>query len=468
MTAISATTPRRSSELRLLLFAVLIAMATYATVELAHNERVTGGVLAYGGALAALFIGAHVAIRRLAPAADPVLLPIAAVLNGLGLVVIHRLDLAAQDRARQFGSAPPDALAPLQLAWTAVGLVLFVGVLALIRDHRTLDRYRYTFVAVALGLILLPAVLPARFSELNGARIWVRVAGFSIQPAEFGKLALIVFFASYLVAKREVLSLATRRVLGFTLPRARDLGPVLTAWLVSLALLIRERDLGSSLLFFGIFIVMLYIATERTSWLLIGVGLFLVGTIAAYQLFGHVQVRVETWLDPFADAGNRGFQLTQGLFGLATGGLTGTGLGLGQPEAVPYAATDFIFDAIGEELGLIGLVAVLVLFLLLVSRGMRVGLGVRDDFGKLLAGGLAFAVALQVFVVVGGVTRLIPLTGITLPFVSYGGSSLVANYALVALLLRVSDAGRNTPPVEPVRAGAAAELGDDTTQVVHP
>jgi len=464
---VTATTldrlPRRASELQLLVVAVLLAMAAYAAVSLAHDERVDGAVLKYGAGLAVLFGLAHLAVRRLAPAADPVLLPLAAALNGLGLAMVRRLDLAAMDTARARGVDAPSALAPRQLLWTAVGTALFVAVLALVRDHRTLDRYRYTAMAAGLALLLLPA-LPVIGTEINGARIWIRVGSLQFQPAEVAKLCLIVFLASYLVAKREVLSLASRRVAGLNVPRARDLGPVLLAWGASLLVLVREKDLGSSLLFFGLFVVMLYIATERTSWLLIGLGLFSAGTLVAYTLFGHVRERVETWLHPFADAADNGFQLTQALFGMATGGIIGTGLGRGRPDAVPEAETDFIFASLGEELGLVGVVAVLAVFTLIVARGVRVGLGVRDDFGKLLAGGLAFAVALQVFVVVGGVTRLIPLTGVTLPFVSYGGSSLVANYALIALLLRVSDAGRvrEASPVVPT----GAELTGEMTQVL--
>jgi cell division protein FtsW (lipid II flippase) len=454
---------RRRTEAVLLAFAILVAMAASAAVDAAHDGRVTANVLGYGAALAALFGVAHLAVRVLAPAADPLLLPCAALLNGVGLVIQRRLDLAALDRATQLGRKPPTAHAGQQLLWTLIGVLLFAGLLAVVRDHRSLDRYRYTFAAAGLALLLAPSVLPARFSEVNGARIWIRVAGFSLQPSELAKLCLIVFFASYFVAKRELLSLATRRVAGLNLPRARDLGPVLLAWLASLAVLVREKDLGSSLLFFGIFVVMLYVATERTSWLLIGVALFSAGAVTAYKLFGHVRTRVDIWLDPFQDASNRGYQLTQGLFGLATGGLTGTGLGNGRPETVPYAGTDFVFATIGEELGLVGVVAVLTVFALFVSRGIRVALGVRDDFGKLLATGLAFAVALQVFVVVGGVTRLVPLTGITLPFVSYGGSSLIANYVVVALLLRISDAGR-TPAATP--AANDAELTGELTQVV--
>jgi cell division protein FtsW (lipid II flippase) len=460
-TATVAATHRRGRELRLLMLAVLVAVAAYAALGLAHDERIGGDTLTYGASLAALFGIAHLTVRRFAPAADPLLLPLAALVNGVGMVVVRRLDLAALDRARTAGRAAPEAFAPRQLVWTVIGITAFVGVLVLIRDHRVLDRYRWTAALAGLVLLLLPA-LPVLGTEINGARIWIRIGPVQFQPAEVAKLLLIVFFASYLVAKREVLALATRRVAGLNLPRARDLGPVLLAWAGSLLVLIREKDLGSSLLFFGLFVVLLYVATERTSWLLIGGALFAGGTLAAYTAFGHVRERIDTWRDPFADTADAGFQLTQALFGLATGGITGTGLGRGQPDAVPEARTDFVFAAIGEELGLVGVTAILVVFALLVARGFRTALGVRDDFGKLLATGLAAALAIQVFVVVGGVTRVIPLTGITLPWVSYGGSSLVANWALVALLMRISDAGRSpaAAPALPSRddPGATGEM----------
>ena len=451
---------RRGTELALLLFAVVLVVTAYSVVDATMDDSLSSAVWRYGAFFAGIYAVAHVVIRRLAPYADPLILPCVALLNGLGLVLIRRLDLAEQADAAQDGQPIPGGDASVQVVWTCIGLALFVAVLLIVRDHRALARYAYTLAAAGLAFLALPAVLPSRFSEVNGAKIWIRVAGFSIQPGEFAKLALMVFFAAYLVQKRDVLSLASRRVLGIDLPRGRDLGPVLVAWGLSLLVLVGEKDLGTSLLFFGIFVVMLYIATERTSWLLIGVGLFMAGALIAYQLFGHVQDRVTVWLHPFDYRDDEGYQIVQSLFGLGTGGLFGTGLGGGRPETVPFAKTDFIIATIGEELGLVGLVALLVIYVLVVVRGFRTALTVRDSFGKLLASGLAFVLAWQVFIVVGGVTKLIPLTGLTTPFLSYGGSSLVANFALVALLLRISDQARRPPP------DLAPVTDDDTTQVV--
>ena len=457
---------RRGTELVLTAAAVLIAVLAYAAVGIGVDGSVPAGTLGYGLGLAVLFLGAHLVVRLVAPYADPLVLPAVALLNGLGLVLIRRLDLAAAERAVQTGREVPGADAPLQLVWTAVGVVGFVAVLLVVRDHTRLARYTYTAAAVGLVLLMLPA-LPGIGRTINGARLWVRVGPMTVQPSEAAKLLLILFFAGYLVAKRDVLSLASRRVMGLDLPRARDLGPVLLAWAASLAVLVRERDLGSSLLFFGIFVVMLYIATERTSWLLIGLGLFAGGAALAYAAFDHVQRRVDTWLSPFAYVESSGYQLVQGLFGMGTGGLTGTGLGQGSPGTVPYAKTDFIMATVGEELGVAGVMAVLLLFLLVVERGLRAALSCRDSFGKLLAAGLSFALGLQVFVIVGGVLGLIPLTGVTLPWLSYGGSSVVANWALVALLLRVSDAARSPAP-SPVAPGAArVALEEAQTTVVR-
>jgi cell division protein FtsW (lipid II flippase) len=418
----------------MLLFAVIIALAAYADVGLTRSQRVPPDILTYGLGLGALVLLAHIAIRLFAPYADPLFLPCAALLNGLGLVLIHRLDLVAPKATRSD--------ATLQLAWSAVGVVGFIGFLVIVRDHRRLQRFTYTSMLLGLVLLAIPSVLPARFSEVNGARNWIRFAGFSIQPGEFAKVLLVIFMAGYLVAKRDALALAGRRFMGIDLPRARDLGPVVLAWLVSVGLLVRGRDLGMSMLFFGFFILMLYIATERLSWLIIGTLLFLGGTYVAYHLFGHVRERFEIWLHPFAHAQGSGYQLVQGLYGFATGGLMGTGLGNGRPDLVPFANSDFIMATIGEELGLTGLMAILLVYVVIVSRGLRAALSVRDSFGKLLAAGLSVCLAVQVFVVVGGVMRLIPLTGITTPFLSYGGSSLVSNWILLAILVRISDAGR--------------------------
>jgi cell division protein FtsW (lipid II flippase) len=458
--AVSAAPPkRRGTEAALLGFAVLITVVAQCIVDLTITGSLRPEMAAFSAWITALWVVAHLAIRAWAPYADPLLLPAVALLVGLGLTVIHRLDLAAE----QVDSAVTREDAPVQLVWATLGVALFVAFLVIVRDHRTLSRYAYTLALVGLALLALPAVLPASISEVNGAKIWIRLAGFSIQPGEFAKICLVVFFAAYLVDKRDVLALASRRVAGLELPRGRDLGPVLLAWVLSILVLVFERDLGSSLLLFGIFVVMLYIATERSSWLLIGVGLFAGGALIAYQVFGHVRARVDTWLDPFAYQDGAGYQLVQSLFGLGTGGIFGAGLGGGRPDQVPIAKSDFIASAVGEELGLFGLVAVIVVYLILVERGLRTSLIVRDAFGKLLAAGLAFAVAWQVFVVLGGVTGLLPLTGLTTPFLAYGGSSLVANFVLVALLARISDAARR--PATP-QATPPPRLGDAPTEVV--
>ncbi|MEV0356094.1 FtsW/RodA/SpoVE family cell cycle protein [Nocardia sp. NPDC050697] len=457
-------TTRRNAELLLLGFAAVITTASLFLVEASQEQSITWEIAKYGLAYLALFGIAHLAVRRFAPYADPLLLPIAALLNGLGLVLIHRLDLAAAQSAAYNGSEAPSPDANSQVLWTAIGMIVFIGVLVVLRDYRTLARYSYTLGLVGLVALAIPALLPGRFSEANGAKIWIRLPGISLQPGEFAKILLIIFFASVLVARRDLFTVAGKRFLGMEFPRARDLGPILVVWIVCIGVLVFEKDLGTSLLIFSTVLVMLYIATERVGWLLIGFSLLGVGFVFAYQLFGHVRVRVDTWLHPFEDYSNTGYQISQSLFGLATGGLAGTGLGSGRPSQVPFAKTDFIVTTIGEELGLIGLAAVLILFLMLVVRGLRTALAVRDSFGKLLAAGLAFTIAVQVFVVVGGVTKLIPLTGLTTPFVSYGGSSLLANYALLALLIRISDAARAPAPV--ARREPAAPLAEAQTEMI--
>jgi cell division protein FtsW (lipid II flippase) len=437
---------RRRTELLMLAFAVAVVLLAYANVGLGLNGKLPAGLVTYGLAYAVIVLAAHLAVRRLAPWADPLMLPLAALLNGLGLVMIYRL----QQSGRGGNPGNPVTLmtsstTAYQVIWSAAGVAAFVAVLVVIREPRILQRYTYTLGAVGLVLLAIPAVIG---TSINGAKVWVSIGGFSIQPGEFAKLALAVFFAGYLVAKRDVLALAGRRVLGIDLPRGRDLGPVLIAWAASLLILVFETDIGQSALFFGLFVAMIYIATQRTSWLLIGVGLFLFGSFVASKLFGHVGQRITDWLHPFAgtNATNSAYQLVQGLEGMGFGGILGTGLGHGQPYFVPLVQSDFIITGFGEELGLTGLMAMLIIFGLIVQRGLRAAVAVRDPFAKLLAGGLSFVLALQVFIIVGGVTRLIPLTGITTPFLSQGGSSLVASWALIALLMRVSDTARRPAP----------------------
>lgn len=455
----------RGIELVLLAFAAVLTTGALILVEANQEQELTRELLFLGAAYLGLFTVAHLAVRRFAPYADPLILPAVALLNGLGLVMIYRIDLAKAARAVERGLDVPTSLYTRQVAWTAVGLLLFVGVLWLVRDHRKLASYAYTAGFAGLILLALPGVLPSSISEVNGAKIWLRLGIFSIQPGEFAKILLIVFFAAYLVQKRELFSTAGRTFLGMEFPRARDLAPLLVAWAFSIGVLVLERDLGTSLLFFGIVLVLLYTATERVSWLIIGLSIFAAGGVVAYQLFGHVRVRVQVWLDPFADFDGSGFQIGQALFGLGTGGLGGTGLGAGRPELVPFAESDFMLSSLGEELGLIGLAAVLVVYLVMITRGLRSALAVRDSFGKLLATGLAFTLALQVFIVAGGASKLIPLTGLTLPFLSYGGSSLVANYALIALLLRVSNAARSPLPRRP--AAPLPPIAEAGTELVE-
>lgn len=441
---------RRNVELVLLIFAIAVAASAYAIVGLAVQGAVPQDWWLVGGGLALLVLSVHVVLRWRATYADPVMLPIATVLNGLGLVMIHRLDLA-----HHFNNST--SLATRQLVWSAIGIACAIAVIVFVRDHRALARYTYTAMIAGFVLLLLP-LLPGIGREVRGARIWIGLGPLTFQPGELAKILLALFFAGYLVTARDSLSLVGRKVLGLQLPRGRDLGPILVAWLASLGVLVFESDLGTSLLFFGLFVAMLYVATERISWIVIGLLLFAAGAFLAWTLFAHVQVRVSIWLHPFDPANvATAYQPIQGWYGMASGGLLGTGLGQGRPDLVPFAQSDFIVAAIGEELGVAGLFALLVLYGMLVERGLRTAVGVRDGFGKLLAAGLAFSIALQVFVVVGGVTRLIPLTGLTAPFLAYGGSSLVSNWIIVALLLRISDSARRPPESVPSVAEEMAQ-----------
>jgi cell division protein FtsW (lipid II flippase) len=454
----SATAPvkartGRAAEAGMLVFAVIVVAAAEAVVEATRTGKIGTDVGLYAGVAAAVGFVTHLTVRLRARYADPIMVPCVVLINGLGLVMIHRLDLGLKQSADEGGPHYFGPSAPTQMVWTALGVALFVGLLLVLRDHRSLARYGYTIGLAGLVFLAVPSVLPARYSEVNGAKIWIRAFGFSLQPGELAKIALCIFASAYLVGKRDVLSLAGRKVLGLELPRGRDLGPVLVAWLICIGVLVLGHDLGTSLMFFGLFVVLLYVATERVSWLIIGLLLFAGGTVAAYHLFGNLRTRVDVWLHPFNYV-DTGYQIRQSLFGLGTGGIFGTGLGGGRPESVPVVKSDFIISAFGEEIGLFGLVALLVVYGLLIFRGLSAALLVRDAFSKLLATGLSFSLGLQLFVVVAGATKLLPETGLTTPFLSYGGSSLVANYILLALLIRVSDAARrpNTGKPEPLPA----------------
>jgi peptidoglycan glycosyltransferase len=418
--------PGRGAELGLGALAAVVTGGGYTLVALADGTDLPPDLPALLGAIVGLYVVAHLAVRRFAPRAERTLLPLVALLNGVGFVTIARLDRE---------------LARIQSAWVAIGVGAFVLTLALVRDTRLLERYRYTCMLLGIGFLLLP-LAPGLGRTLNGARLWASIGPLNFQPGEAAKVLLVVFFAAYLVEQRAVLAEGSTRLGRLRLPAPRHLGPLLLAWGVSIVVMVMERDLGSSLLFFAVFAAMLYMATERLTYVVAALLLFVGGAAVAYQLFDHVQVRVSTWLDPWPEAQSAGYQIIQSWYAFGTGGAFGTGLGLGNPDKIPNAATDFVFSAVGEELGLLGTLALLAAFLLLVGSAFRIAVDAGRLFPKLFAAGLATILGLQTVIILGGVTRLIPLTGITLPFVSYGGSSLVANFVVVALLLRVSDESR--------------------------
>jgi cell division protein FtsW (lipid II flippase) len=425
--AIEDEAPRTSSGLGLLILAVLISVLAYALAFLGLRGKLPSELPMYAALYAAGSVGAWLVIRWTARGADPVLFPIAAVLGGLGLAMLYRI---------MVGRGEP-SFADEQAIWLLVGVAVFIATLLLIRDDRQLDGFTYTIGLAGLVLLLIP-IVPGVGFQINGAQLWVRVGSLTFQPAEFGRILIVIFLASYLSTKRELLAEGVGRL---GLPRVKDLGPLLLAWGTSLAILFLERDMGASLLLFGVFVVMLWVASGRTSYLVIGIVLFAAGATIGYLALSHVQARVDYWLHALepATVHDLGYgQLAQSWFALATGGLVGAGPGQGSPTLIPYVASDFAFSAIGEELGMLGGAALLLIYLALIGRGLRVGLERMDGFGKLLAVGLTTVLALQVFVIVGGVTRLIPLTGVPLPLVSYGGTSRVATFVILALLVRVS------------------------------
>ncbi|MGQ0742931.1 MAG: FtsW/RodA/SpoVE family cell cycle protein [Acidimicrobiales bacterium] len=421
--ATGADRSRRRVELGLMALVGLLTASAYMLASLGRTASLPANLVPFLLAVLGLMAAAHVATRKLAPGADGLLLPLAALLNGIGYVFVARLD---------------PTLAGFQALWTAIGVSAFVATLALLRRGRDLERYRYSLGAAGIVFLMLPLV-PVIGQTINGSRLWLRVGPVSFQPGEAAKIALCIFFASYLVERRELLSAGTRKLGPLWLPEARHVAPIVAAWSVSLVIMLFERDLGSSLLFFALFLTMLWVATARGIYLGLGAVLFAGGAVMAWSLFSHVQTRVQIWLDPWSVAKDEGHQIVQALFAFAAGGVTGTNLAQGRPQRIPAVVTDFTFAAVGEELGLLGAAAILMTFVLVVGSGLRIAMATDVPFEKLLATGLTAIVGIQSFIILGGVTRLIPLTGITLPFVSYGGSSLLANWVLVALLIRLSD-----------------------------
>lgn len=433
---------RRNTEASLLVITLVIALGGYWLTSMSRSPTVPASIVSYGAVFAGLYAIAHIAVRKLAPRADPLLLPIALMLNALGFVLIYRLEDA-------IGSP---GLAAAQARWLVVAVLTFIAILWYVKDVRALARFRYSFAFAGLVLLLLP-MLPLLGREVNGARLWIKLGPLNFQPSELAKICLVLFFAGYLAEKRELLAVATRRIGPIGLPQPRHFGPVLFAWAVSLVVMINQKDLGSSLLFFAIFVAMLWMATARPIYLMSGVLMFVVGAFVATLLFSHVNSRIMVWRDPFQFIHGRGYQVVQSMFALATGGAWGTGLGLGRPDLIRFSVhTDFIFAALGEELGLAGATAALTGYALFAARGFGLATRCRDDFSKLLTAGLTFTLSFQTVLIIGGVTNLIPLTGVTLPFMSYGGSSLLSNLILVALMVRASDEverqSGESPPTE--------------------
>jgi cell division protein FtsW (lipid II flippase) len=432
-------TKLRNLEAALILFAMVITSFALALVDLGATGKLNVSIIGLSLGLGAIVLALHVAQRFVARDADPLILPIVTLLNGLGIAMIHRLDIAN-------GLTGWQSQATRQMVWTAIAIVVAIAVIVVVRNHRVLQRYRYLWMAAGIFLLLLPLV-PFIGVTINGARLWVNLGIVSFQPGEIGKIALALFFAGYLVTARDSLSMVGKKFLGVRWPQFKDLGPIFVVWMVAMMVLIFQRDMGTSLLYFGLFLVLMYVATGRAIWFVVGGGLFGAGAFVASRFLTYVEGRFTAWLDSFNpaiyEAVGGSYQLVQGLFGFASGGVIGTGFGAGHPSIVPLAESDYIVASLGEELGLVGIFAILSLYLLFISRGMRIGINGADDFGRLLAVGLTFVIALQVFIVIGGVTRVIPVTGLTTPFLAAGGSSLVANWIIVALLLRLSDTVRH-------------------------
>ncbi len=434
----------RNLELSLLVLGTIITVVAYFSLNAGETAEISTGIAGFFAIVLVLLLAAHVVIRYAAPGADPLLLPLAALLNGLGWVMIARLD---------------EGLADSQVAWTFIGIGAFAAVLLLVPDLKWVADFRYTLALAGVALLMLP-LIPGLGRQINGAQIWIFIGPFSIQPGEFAKIVLAAFLAGYLADKRDLLMIANRRLGPLHIPAFKYFGPLLLALGVALMVMVLQRDLGSSLLFFTLFLVMIYVATGRAAYVIIGMALFSVGAVTSWRLFGHVQTRVDIWLNPFEDPKGAGFQIVEAAFAFADGGITGTGLGSGLPTKIPFAPTDMIFAAIGEELGLLGATAVLAAFMFFVSSGFRVAATTDDDFEKLLAAGLTALLGFQAFIIIGGVLRVLPLTGVTLPFVSYGGSSLISNYIILALLVRISASASTSASTSSSASASAAPASD--------
>ncbi len=412
---------RRNRELKLLAGALVLSWGALAAVQISSPQVGLVAVMVLAGLFTVIYIGAHVALRFYAPYADPILLPLTCLLTGLGLTMIYRLDLT---------------LAIRQFLWITIGLIILMLLVIALKNYRSLANYKYLLGLSGLVMLFSTIRFGSGFLQPN---LWLNIGPFSFQPSEVAKILIVIFFAAYLSEKRELLSVFTRKVSGLSVPDLKHLGPLILFWVISLGLLVIQKDIGASLLFFGLFLVMIYVATARAIYVTIGGLLFFSGATVIARVFSYVGTRISIWLNPWADASGKGYQLVQSLFALGSGGVWGTGLGRGYPSLIPVVATDFIFSAFGEELGLVGVIALIAIYLVIVGRGLTISVKTGDDFGKLLAVGLTAVFAIQTIVIIGGVTRLLPLTGITLPFVSYGGSSILANFLLVGLLLIVSN-----------------------------
>ena len=419
---------RRTTELLLLIAAAFPVTLLYAMYVVTTGAALSFQTLAVPLGLFAAFAAAHIGVRIFAPGADPAILPVVFTLSGIGITFVTRLQ--------------PDASLG-QVIFLFLGVALMVGTLAVVKNLEVIKRYKYVLGIAGIILLVLPMFIG---TEIYGSKLWIKIGGFQFQPGEFAKVLIVLFLAGYLAENRELLSISNRTVLGIKFPRLRLLYPLFIVWGVCLLVVAFERDLGSALLFYTIFLIMLYVATGRVSYVIIGLALLAVGAFGMYQIMSHVQVRVAIWLDPFSDAQNLGYQIVQSLFSLADGGLAGVGIGKGMADIIPVVASDMIFAAIGEEMGLLGGSAVLLLFMLFAVRGLTTAARAKSDLAAFSAAGLTAAISFQAFTIVGGVTKLIPLTGVTLPFMSQGGSSLLASFVIVALLLRAGDeaTGRST------------------------